>query len=198
MRGEDEIKELRTREARAIQSLLRLKAEILPVLAEDLVRYPEREIRKRFVSSPEFAATLDDAAIARLKAEVSQRASAMRDRVMALLDEDERWLAGVAHEGPGKSLAENARLWEATRAAVDLVRELLTAYGFPNPDEYPTEYRMPTWFIGGKYLPGLAEKYWACAAEIREVRARLREVEEALVRNDLGRRWDRAGTGDKA
>ncbi len=110
MRGEDEIKELRTREARAIQSLLRLKAEILPVLAEDLVRYPEREIRKRFVSSPEFAATLDDAAIARLKAEVSQRASAMRDRVMALLDEDERWLAGVGHEGPGKSLAENARL----------------------------------------------------------------------------------------
>lgn len=191
MRGEDEVKDLRAREARAVQSVLKLKAEILPILADDLLRFPEREVRKRFVSSPEFSETLDDDAIARMKAEVSRRASAMRDRVVALLDEDDRWLAGVDCAGPGKSLSENGRLWEPTGAAVDLVRELLTAYGFPKPEEYPTDYRMPTWFIGGKYLPGLAEKYWACVAEVREARARIREVEEGLVRSGLGRRWDR-------
>ncbi len=196
MRGEDEMKDLRAREARAVQSLLKLKAEIVPILADDLLRFPEREIRKRFVSSPQFAETLDDEAIARLKGEVSKRAAAMRDRVVALLEEDDRWLAGVDYAGPGKSLAENGRLWQPTREAVDLVRELLTAYGFPGPDEYPTEYRMPTWFIGGKYLPGLAEKYWACVAEIRETRARIREVEEGQVRNGLGRRWDRIAVND--
>ncbi len=194
MRGEDEVKDLRAREVRAIQAVLKLKAEILPTLADDLARFPEREVRKRFVSSPEFAETLDDEALARLKAEVSRRAVAMRDRVISLMDEDDRWLAGVDCAGPGKSLAENGRLWEPTGAAVDLVRELLTAYGFPKPEEYPTEYRMPTWFIGGKYLPALAEKYWACMAEVREARARIREVEEGLVRSGLGRRWDRAGT----
>lgn len=194
MRGEAEVKDLRAREARAVQSLLKLKAEILPILADDLARFPEREIRKRFVSSPEFAETLDDASVARLKAEVSRRSLAMRGRVVALLDEDDRWLAGVDCAGPGKSLAENERLWEPTAAAVDLVRELLTAYGFPKPEEYPTDYRMPTWFIGGKYLPGLAEKYWACVAEVREARARIREVEEGLVRSGLGRRWDRIAT----
>lgn len=194
MRGEDEVKDLRAREARAVQSILKLKAEILPILADDLLRFPEREVRKRFVSSPEFAETLDDEAIAKMKEEVSRRGLAMRDRVVALLDEDDRWLAGVDCAGPGKSLAENRRLWEPTSAAADLVREVLTAYGFPKPEEYPTEYRMPTWFIGGKYLPGLAEKYWACVADVREARARIREVEEGLVRNSLGRRWDRITT----
>jgi len=189
MRGEDELKELREREARAIQAIQKLKDEILPILAEDLVKFPEREVRKRFVSSPEFAESLDDATLARLKAEVNRRAEAMRDRVIALLAEDARWLAGTEASGPGKSLAENPRLWEATSAAADLVREILTAYGFPQVAE--CEYRMPTWFISGKYLPGLAEKYWALVAEIREIRARMREVEEGLVRTNLGRRWDR-------
>lgn len=194
MRGDDEVKDLRSQEARAVQAVLKLKAEILPILSDDLGRFPEREIRKRFVSSPEFAETLDDATIARLKGEVSRRSLAMRDRVIALMNQDDRWLAVGDSAGPGKSLAENEPLWEPTRAAADLVREILTAYGFPKPEEFPTEYRMPTWFIGGKYLPGLAEKYWACMAEVREVRARIREVEEGLVRNGLGRRWDRAGT----
>lgn len=196
MRGEDELKELRSREARAIQTISKLKAEILPILADDLARFPEREVRRRFVSSPEFAETLDDEAIAMLKAEVSGRAASVRDRIVALMDEDDRWLAGVDCSGPGKSLAENERLWEPTRLAVDLVREVLTTHGFPRPEEYPTEYRMPTWFIGGKYLPGLAEKYWASVAEVREARARIREIEEGLVRAGLGRRWDRAGTGN--
>lgn len=198
MRTEDEVKDLRAREARALQSVVKLKAEVLPILAVDLARYPEREVRKRFVSNPEFADTLDDASIARLKAEISKRALEMRDRVVALMDDDERWLAGVDFAGPGKSFAENPRLWDPTGLAVDLVRQLLTDYGFPKPEEYPTEYRMPTWFIEGKYLPGLAEKYWACMNEVREVRQRIREVEEGLVRNSLGRRWDRVGVGNDA
>lgn len=190
MRGSKELKELRQREERALQTIARLKEEILPVLGEDLLRYPEREVRRRFVTSPDFAESLDDETIAAIKRDLARRAPQVRDRIIHAMSEEDRWLCGVEFEGPGRSLAENPKLWEPTSLAVDLVREVLTAYGFPGHEDFPREYKMPTWFILGKYLPGLAEKYWAAIAELREVRARIREVEEGMVRERLERRWD--------
>lgn len=189
-RNEAEIKEMRAREARAIQTILKLKAEIMPVLAEDIGKFPEREVRKRFVANPEFAKVLDDATVASIKGVIARQVPEIRDRVIRAMEEEERWLCGIDYHGPGKSLAENERLWEPTREVVEFVCKVLRDFGFPNPDEYPTEYKMPTWFIGGKYLPGLAEKYWACIAEVREARERIRELELAMLREDLGRRWD--------
>ena len=98
-------------------------------------------------------------------------------------------MAGLECDGPGKSFAENQKLWAPTTAAAELVREILSAYGFPDTAPSP-EYRMPTWFINGKYLPGIAEKYWGLIAEIREIRVRIREVERDSQRETLRKRWD--------
>jgi len=189
MKVDDELKELKASEARAIQAVHKIAAEIRPVLAEDLLRYPAREVRRRFVADPEFAGRLPDAAIAGMKDAVAARAARARDEIMARMEEEAAWLAGVDAGGPGKSLAENEALWAPTRLAAEVVAAALKEYGFPDDGEAP-DYRMPTWFIGGKYLPGLAEKYWALMAEVREVRSRTGELEQKRVRDALAKRWD--------
>jgi hypothetical protein len=190
MRTDEDLREAKTAEARARQAVVKMAAEIRPILGEDFVEFPAYEIRRRFVSAPDFAAGLPDEAIARLKSMLAARSLEMRDAVLAALADPEVWLAGVDCEGPGKSLAENGRLWALTVPVADLVREVLAAFGFPAGDQ-PIEYRMPMRFIHKKFLPGLAEKYWAAVADLREARARVQDAEEGRVREALGKRWDR-------
>jgi hypothetical protein len=191
MKPDDELKELGEREARARSTLLKLASEVRPVLAEDLEKYPGREVKRRFLADPEFARTLDDAALGRLKSELAGVGERLREQVAARLDDPEPWLKGVEFEGPGKSFSENLALWSLTLPAAEAVRKVLDAFGFPGTAESPPDYRMPTWFINGKYLPGLAEKYWSLIGELREVRARILEVERSRLRDDLSRRWDK-------
>ena len=192
MKPEEELKELRAREARVRQNVLKVAAEVRPVLAEDLNQFPSREVRKRFVADPGFAATLDDATIAAIKTDLARRGAEVRDRVLAALEQPEPWLAGVACEGPGKSLAENPTLWALTAEAAAVVRAALIEHRFPGAADADLEYRMPTWFIGGKFLPGLAEKYWAAIAELRELHERIAEVEQGRLRDGLAKRWDKS------
>jgi hypothetical protein len=191
MKPDDELKELNAREARARAAILKLAAEVRQVLAEDLAQFPGREVRRRFVADPAFAATFDDARIAAVKADVAKRGAALRDRVVAAMEAPDLWLAGVDATGPGKSLQENEKLWAATAEAVTAARQALKAHGFPAAGDAAVEYRMPTWFIGGKYLPGLAEKYWALVGELRDLRQRIAELEQSRVRDALGKRWDK-------
>ena len=192
MKPEEELKELRAREARARQNVLKVAAEVRPVLGEDLNQFPGREVRKRFVGDPEFAATLDDTRVAAIKADLARRGAEVRERVLAALELPEPWLAGVACEGSGKSFAENPALWAPTAEAAAAVRAALIEHHFPGAADVDIEYRMPTWFIGGKFLPGLAEKYWAAIGELRELRARIAEVEQGKLREVLAKRWDKS------
>lgn len=190
MQADGELKDLRNRENRARQAIIKLASEVCLILADDLLKYPAREVRRRFVAEPLFAESMDDATVQRLKAELDERSVPVRDGIMEHLNADDRWLAGLEYEGQGKSFAENEKLWTPTAAAAELVREILTAYDFPRTEPPPAEYRMPTWFINGKYLPGMAEKYWGIIGEIREIRTRIREVEDGAQRETLGKRWD--------
>lgn len=192
MKSDDELKELIAREARTTAALAKLAAEVRNVLAEDLALFPAREVRRRFIADPEFATTLNDAKIAEIKADAARRGAEMRDRVVAAMEDLGLWLAGVDVHGPGKSFQENEQLWAVTAEACAVTRGLLRDYGFPGAEEANIEYRMPTWFIAGKYLPGLAEKYWALIAELRELRERIKAMEQARIRDALGKRWDKA------
>lgn len=187
---EEELKELRSRETKTIAAILKIAGEMRPILSDDLVQFPSREVRRRFVADPVFAESFDDERIATLKAGIVRRAGEIRDRIMASMEPGEPWLAGVGFPEAGKSLAENTVLWEPTREIGRLVEELLVEYRFPDAGA-TVEYKMPTWFIAGKFLPGLAEKYWALIEELREVRERIAELEQSRVRESLARRWDK-------
>jgi len=190
MRTNDELKDLRNRETRARQAILKLAGEVRPILSDDILKYPAREVRRRFVGDPLFAESMDDSLVQKLKKELEERSVPVRDGIMVQMGADDLWLAGLECEGRGKSFAENEKLWSPTTAAAELVREILTAYDFPLAEPPPDGYRMPTWFINGKYLPGMAEKYWGIIGEIREIRVRIREVEGGVQRESLGKRWD--------
>ncbi|HOU54130.1 MAG TPA: hypothetical protein PLQ97_09405 [Myxococcota bacterium] len=191
MKRDEEIREARQQEERARAALLRLGAEVREALGEDLLEFPQWEVRRRFLAAPEFARTFEDERLAALKEELRQRTPDIRDQVIRAMEDEDLWFSGAEVEGnPGKSLAENPRLWAATGAVTRFIQEVLRRYGFPNAED-PVEYRMPMRFIRRKYLPGLAEKYWTLLADWREARARIRELEEGEVREDLARRWDR-------
>lgn len=186
---DNEIKALEERRNNLIKQIRRIKDEALPIIAEDLTLFPERELRRRFLNNRGFAESLDEDTIRAIKKEAREKGALISPKVISSMQEDERWLAGVRFEGPGKSFAENAVLWEPTSLACEVVKELLVTFRFPDA-ETAVEYKMPTWFIKGKYLPSLAEKYWALIAEMKEVDQRLQEGKEALRRETLAKKWD--------
>jgi len=186
---ESEIKALEEQKENLIKRVRKIKDEVVPILAEDLALFPERELRRRFLNNKRFAESLDENTIRAIKKEALEKGASISKKVIALMQEEDRWLAGVRFEGIGKSFAENTVLWEPTQMACDVVKELLVSFGFPDADS-PVEYKMPTWFIKGKYLPSFAEKYWATIAELKEVSQRIQESTEALGREALAKKWD--------
>ena len=193
MKLDDDRDEAREQESRILVALGRLADEVRQALGEDLVLFPMAEVRRRFLADPGFASTLADEAIARIKSELESGAPAARDEVLRVLADSAAWEAGEsAAPGPGRSFEENPTLWAATRPIEVMVAGVLARHAFPVPEDDPVRYRMPMRFIGRKYLPGLAEKYWSLIEDLRHVRARLDEVRSAEVREALARRWDKA------
>jgi hypothetical protein len=188
---DDDMREARAQENRARQAILKLAAEIRTVLSEDLAQFPAWEVRRRFVENPGLADSLSDEAISKIKEFLAQEGPRVRDEVVAALEDPEPWLAGLACTGPGKSLAENTVLWRLTEPVAKLARDALVNFGFPSGES--PEYRMPMRFIGRKYLPGLAEKYWSLVGDLRDAMTRLGEIDESRRREELGKRWDRIG-----
>ncbi len=193
MNLDDERDEARGQESRILATLGRLATDVCQALGEDLALFPMAEARRRFLADSDVAASVSDEAIAGIKVDLEAGALAARDAVLDLLEDVDIWFAGVdAGPGPGKSLEEHPVLWAATRPIEVFVADTLVRHGFPVPEDDPVRYRMPMRFIGRKYLPGLAEKYWLLIDDLRHVRARLAEVRTTEVREALGRRWDKA------
>lgn len=190
---DDERDETRAQEARVLAALERLATEVSQALGEDLAAFPMAEARRRFLADPEAADTVNDEAIARIKGDLEAQAPAVRDAILQSLSDLAVWVSGIDCEpATGKSFEEHPTLWHSTRPVEELVAAVLARHGFLVPADDPVRYRMPMRFIGRKYLPGLAEKYWSLIDDLRHVRSRLEELRTAEVRDSLGRRWDKA------
>ena len=188
-----EIKELRGEEQRLLNAIAKLRKEALAALQEDMPKFPEREVKRRFLAAKDFARELPREKIAEIKKTLRERAAPLANEVLAEMEDETRWLAGLEHlDSAGKSLADNPKLWEPTARLAEFVRTVLEAYGFPNANDPPVEYKMPPYFIKGKYLPSLAEKYWGLLRELADVRARLEDLQEYKTKEELARKWEEA------
>jgi hypothetical protein len=188
MTSDEDLREARAAEARASQMILKLASEIRSVLAEDFVDFPVYEVRRRFISDAGQASRMSDEDVARLKAAIGSRAVKVRDEILAAMEDPEPWLSAADIQSPGKSLSDNPRLWALTQPMVKMVSQILDSFGFVQVDEI--EYRMPMRFIRKKFVPGLAEKYWALVSDLCDARNRVREAEASKLRDALGKRWD--------
>ncbi len=172
------------------ERLVQIAAEVKALLAEDVPKFLERELKRAFVSHPDFASTLSDSALRTLKADIkSGGESATRD-MLAAVEDNALWFAGAAAaDDAKKSIAENEALWSAISdvvcGALDAIR---AKYAFPAGP--PSSYKPPTWFIGRRYLPSLSEKYWQLLRELHETETQIGQTRSESAKVDLTRRWD--------
>ena len=164
--------------------------EVKALFAEDLPRFVERELKRAFVSHPEFAATIGDDTLRGLKRDIIAEGQRATDAVLAALEDEALWFPeSPGEEDPRKSLAENRGLWDVVSGITGAVTEIMTRYGFPQSGS-PPEYKPPTWFIGRRYLPSLSEKYWRHVRDLAKTLAQIRDIRTEHSQSELARRWD--------
>ncbi|MFT5429857.1 MAG: hypothetical protein ACI9OJ_000529 [Myxococcota bacterium] len=170
--------------------LLSIAEDITALLAEDLPRFAEREMKRAFVGAPEFAATISDAKLRQLKAAVTEKAAAATREIITALGDESIWTDAAIPEDPRASIAANARLWAEVNRMAAVAQDVATSFGFPKSEE-PIEYKPPTWFIGRRYLPTLSEKYWSLHRDLAETTAQAATVRSETSRTELSDRWDK-------
>lgn len=172
--------------SRVLQAADGIKA----LLADDLAKFVEREMKRAFVTTPEFAGTIDDSALKELKADLASRGPAAAASVIEALDEEGLWFpSGVTADDERKSIDENEALWAVVSRIGDAIVAIKEKYGFPDAGE-PVTYRPPTWFIGGRYLPSLSERYWRHLRELAEAASAAGSIRAAHAKTELSRRWE--------
>jgi len=167
-----------------------LTDEIKAVLHADLPEYINRELKRSFVSHPDFAQTVDNDTLLSIKKRVQSVGESARDSIMAALNDDNLWNASTIGDSQ-KSIADNEAVWGIVQKIGDSVSEVRQEFGFPDAND-STSYKAPTWFIDRRYLPSLSEKYWRLLREINEANRQINETQSNESKGRLAQRWDDA------
>ena len=177
----------------ARQQLAEVIDEMHAVLAWDLPVYPEREGKKRFLDAPEKAAEMAEGELAAIKKELRGVGSGIAAQVVEALRSHGPWQSeeASAEEGGARSLDGNPEVTAALYRVARATQAVLARCGLASAEE-SLRYKTPTWFIEGRYMPGLIEKYWRWLGEVREgEQARVQAARED-ERRSLARRWEDA------
>jgi len=190
--ADEHIAELREQERLIRERTVAIAKETIEVLAIDLPLFVEREVKRAFVADPDFAERLDDDAVRAIKDDIRDRATATAAAVVASLQEWDLWLGGYARVEGAKTFEDYPELWDRVCAIGQPAQEILAAHGFPGAKEAAEaiRYRQPKWFINGRLLTTLAEKYWRSMGELASVRAELEALDLQHRREALKQRWD--------
>ena len=189
--------ELDARAAHLKGQIVASGSAVLDVICMDLVRYLEREARRRFVQHVAFASTMDEQRLVALKQALKGLDQELQGGLKAQLEGSDAWVTAAAPEDR-KSLRGNREVWAAIQAVACKLSGLLAEYGFP-PDTdggepaYELAYDTPRYFIGRAYCPGLIEAYWKQVEELGAVRETLAERSRNASQEALGARWDAIG-----
>ncbi len=170
--------------------VLQVAGEIKALLADDLPKFVERELKRAFVNDPSFAAGVTDDILRKLKKDVAEKSKAGADKILAALADDALWFpADSGADDERKSIDENTALWAQVNTICEVVTALHEAHGFPHEAE-PAAYKPPTWFIDRRYLPSLSEKYWRHVRELSEAQGQIDNIATEESRHALSIRWD--------
>lgn len=175
------------------QHLAEIVTEIRSVLSVDLRDFPIRAAKKRYLALPEFAATITAEKLGELKGALGSAAEKRATQIMRTLEDEAIWIEDVTPSGNKlpKTLRDNRTVTEALSGIAEITHDILKDFGFPAA-LLDIHYDPPTWFINGKYLPGLIEKYWKTLAALRQ---QSREHKRAQHEHDvqvLAERWEDA------
>lgn len=186
----EELDEFESRLRRNLESNV---ADFLEIFQTDVATFVEKQVRNRFIGSPDFAEALDDDKILKLKNRIKEVGENIAKEVCEGLSGDmDFWFGPDVPLGEGKSMEAHTPLIERLQVAAVAASELLAEFKFPENDGggYDIKYAPPAYFVNGKYAPGLAETFWRNLAQLDEVR-RAREEQDVGRRRSVQRhRWD--------
>jgi len=161
-----------------------VKTEICALLADDLPEFVKRELKKAFLAHPDVSNAMSDDTLKQLQIDISTDGLKASRNVLDGIEDDSLWFISST----GKTISDNSELWSKVSVICATVAALKKNYGFPSDNE-STVYKAPTWFIGGRYLPTLSEKYWALLTELAGITAQLKAAESHDTQSELAKRW---------
>lgn len=164
--------------------------DMLAVLAEDVPAFVRRTARRVFGESPR-ADAMSDAEVKRLKLDAEATAAKTCSELSAAVGRFEawRWPGPEAPPAAGQDLDAHPALGPALLLVQEHLLGLLGRHGIEAAPE-TCRYRLPTYFVAGRFMKSLVEGYWRTLALHHEVQERLRQHERLSERERREARWD--------
>ena len=193
MSSEEPDNEVKVNLALVTQRIQQTLNDIRKVLSVDLMAFPMREGKKRFLEGASFSTSMSKDDLSRFKTEMAALNDEVVAAVITSLSADDVWLevSGELPESDMRSLEWNPVVFQHLQTVASAVQDVLVSSNFPS-ELTNVEYRTPTWFIDGLYLPGLIESYWKGMAELRAARQQADELSRVEAVHQLADRWDDA------
>lgn len=163
-------------------------SDIRAVLRSDLESFVLRETKKAFLAKPAVADAMGADKVMALKRKAVEVGKATATRVEQELADVELWVHTGGEPANTRDLVGAAQVWDKVSSVEKDLQALLSEYGLAEPQA--PAYKLPAYFVGGLYMPSLAEHYWRIVAESRELEDQKRKLSENEVRERLQAKWD--------
>lgn len=173
--------------------LVELGARVGRLLAADVRTFFPQTVRDRFADLPAVADAMDDATVAKLKAETLAGTEALAAAIERRLTEPAAWLGAHLPPRDGGThapLTVHPPVAEAVAEIERTVGEFLAARGFGL--DGAVSYRLPMRFIDGENLATLTMNFWKAVARRHDHRAKADAAATAAAHGERRRRWDDA------
>lgn len=163
-------------------------ADIRSVLRADIEAFVMRETKRSFLAKPDVADKMAADQVLALKQKAVAVGKASAARIDGELADIELWLAPTAEPANPRDLVGAAAVWSKVSSVEADLAALLAEFGLG--EATPATYKLPAYFVGGLYMPSLAEHYWRIVQETRELQDQKRKLAETEVRDRLQAKWD--------
>ena len=168
--------------------------EMLEVFRADVPAFFQREARKRFVAHTDWAERLDDAKLAQLKRDVAAAAERAASEVVRALEPWELWAWDPRTPFPDspRTLDPNPRVAAVLARIGASLAEVLERHGVPESESAKDAYKLPSYFVAGRFMKSLVESYWRNLQELVDLSKLIDESSHRDRRERSATRWDKA------
>lgn len=173
------------------QRIMTAARDITQVLAVDIAEYPDRELQRRFMASPQSAEAITEKDLKLLRNEAEEMSLQLAVELQQALAEEAVWLEladGDDEIVSGKELSLIGPVWAAV-GLVDTRFEKLAGRYKLNDDRDPPGYSAPRRFVEHLYLPTLVETCLRDLSNLRNLREAANAQAQADKRVTLSARW---------
>lgn len=176
------------------EKLRRDVREMVEVLKIDVPAFFVRSAEKRFVSSPDVSEKWSDDQLRRFKKDVNDAGERVARELGKALEPWDAWAWDPRQTFPEdpKGLEPNARVWAHVKKVSDDLAALLEKNGYPDSPAARETYKLPSYFVGGRFMKSLVESYWRGLQEHFELTRIIDEAGSKERREKLKARWDKA------